>query len=56
MSKELAAMYLEAVAAKAKALAHDVRTGRTRPGDAARIIADIHQDLRSAIGQIGEDR
>lgn len=56
MNREAAAMYLESVAACAKALAHDLRGDRTWPGDASRAIAEMIAALTSASREIGDDR
>jgi len=55
-NKELAVVYIEAVAALAKALAVDVRDGRLWPGQASSALSEIQDKLNKASNALRTDR
>lgn len=54
MNRELVVVYLELAAAKAKALAEDVKRGRTWPGDVQSGIAQAREALTKASNEAGD--
>lgn len=56
MNHEMAGVYLELAAAKAKQLAEDFKRGRLWPGDLEHGIGEVQEALRKASSEARTDR